>query len=166
MQKVLSIKNSIEIWLLQIGEQFINKKWQWNFCRVEILLTTLEKNAPKLICKIKKPASDKPWVTKEIKQLVSEKHRCFNLYKSTKSAEPFVSFKIYRNFVNRKLKEHKNQFSENFLRKLKPQNINGNSLKKLETKITVQTSLKLTIQDKKRKTKSQSITLLTEFLSK
>ena len=109
----------------------------------KIFLTILEKNAPtekKLVSNIKKTTSEKPWVTKEIKHLVAEKHRYFNEY----SAESFASFKKYRNLVNRKLKEAQNQFSEDFLRKLNSQKRNGNSLrKKLERKITVQTSLKL-----------------------
>ena len=86
----------------------------------KIFLTLLEKNAPtekKLVSNIKKTTSDKPWVTKEIKHLVAEKHRYFNEYKLTQSAESFVSFKKYRNLVNRKLKEAQNQFSEDFFKK-------------------------------------------------
>ena len=136
----------------------------------KIFLTILEKNAPtekKLVSNIKKTTSEKPWMTKEIKHLVSEKHRYFNEYKLTQSAESFASFKKYRNLVNRKLKEAQNQFSEDFLRKLKPHKRNGNSLrKKLERKITVQTSLKLMRMVKKRKTKNQYVTLLTESSAK
>ena len=65
---------------------------------------------------IKKITSDKPWLTKKIQQLVAEKHRYFNDYKVTQSAESFVSFKKYRNLVNRKLKEAQNQFPD-FLKK-------------------------------------------------
>ena len=87
----------------------------------KIFLTILEKNAPtekKLVSNIKKTTSEKPWMTKEIKHLVSEKHRYFNEYKLTQSAESFASFKKYRNLVNRKLKEAKNQFSEDFFKKI------------------------------------------------
>ena len=69
-------------------------------------LTILEKNAPtekKLVSNIKKTTSEKTWMTKEIKHLVSQKHRYFNEYKLTQSAESFASFKKYRNLVNRKL---------------------------------------------------------------
>ena len=55
---------------------------------------------------------EKPWVTKEIKHLVAEKHRYFKDYKLTQSAESLVSFKKFCNLVNRKLKEAQNQFSE------------------------------------------------------
>ena len=55
-------------------------------------------------------------MTKEIQHLVAEKHRYFNDYKLTQSAESVVSFKNYRNLVNRKLKEAQNQFSEDFLK--------------------------------------------------
>ena len=58
-------------------------------------LTILEKNAPtekKLVSNIKKTTSEKPWLTKEIQHLVAEKHRYFNDYKLTQSAESFVSF--------------------------------------------------------------------------
>ena len=71
-------------------------------------MTILEKNAPtekKLVSMIKKTTSEKPWVTKEIQHLVAEKHRYFNDYKLTQSAESFVSFKKYRNLANRKLKK-------------------------------------------------------------
>ena len=74
----------------------------------KIFLTILEKNAPtekKLVSNIKKITSEKLWMTKEIKHLVSEKHRYFNEYKLTQSAESFASFKKYRNLVNRKLKK-------------------------------------------------------------
>ena len=43
----------------------------------------------------------------------------------------FLHFKKYRNLVNRKLKEAQNQFSEDFLRKLKPRKRKGNSLRKI-----------------------------------
>ena len=84
-------------------------------------MTILEKNAPtekKLVSNIKNTTSEKPWATKEIQHLVAEKHRYFNDYKLTQSAESFVSFKNYRNLVNRKLKEAKNQFSEDFIKKI------------------------------------------------
>ena len=45
-----------------------------------IFLTILEKNAPtekKLISNIKMTTSEKPWLTKEIKHLVAEKHPYF-----------------------------------------------------------------------------------------
>ena len=57
-------------------------------------------------------------MTKEIQHLVAEKHRYFNDYKLTQSAESFVSFKKYRNLVNRKLKEAQNQFSEEFFKNI------------------------------------------------
>ena len=85
-----------------------------------MFMTILEKNAQtekKLFSMIKKTTSEKPWVTKEIQHLVAEKHCYFNDYKLTQSAESFVSFKNYRNFVNRKLKEAQNQFSEEFFKK-------------------------------------------------
>ena len=84
-------------------------------------LTILEKNAPtekKLISNIKTTTSEKPWVTKEIKHLVAEKHRYLKDYKLTQSAESFVSFKKYRSFVNRKLKQAQNQFLEEFFTKI------------------------------------------------
>ena len=59
---------------------------------------------------MKQTTSEKPWVTTEIQHFVAEKHRYFNEYKLTQSAESFVSFKKYRNLVNRKLKEAQNQF--------------------------------------------------------
>ena len=93
-----------------------------------IFMTILEKNAPtekNLVSNIKKTTSEKPWVTKEIQHLVAEKHRCFNDYKLTQSAESFVSFKKYRSLnaesfvsVNRKLKEAQNQFLEVFFKKI------------------------------------------------
>ena len=55
---------------------------------------------------------------KVIKQLVAEKHRYFNDYKLTQSAESFVLFKKYRSLVNRNLKEAQNHFSEYFLKKI------------------------------------------------
>ena len=57
-------------------------------------------------------------MTKEIKHLVAEKHRYFKEYKLTQKAESFVSFKKYRNLVNRKLKEAQDQFSEEFFKKI------------------------------------------------
>ena len=84
------MNKSIEIWLLQIGEQFINKKrLQEMFAEFnKILLTILRKNAPtekKLVSNIKKTTSEKPSVTKEIHHLVAEKHRYFNDYKLKQS---------------------------------------------------------------------------------
>ena len=57
--KNLSMKNSIDIWLLQIGEQFINKETAMKCLQslTEFFLTILEKNAPKekkLVSNIKK----------------------------------------------------------------------------------------------------------------
>ena len=86
-----------------------------------IFLTILEKNAPtekKLVSNIKKTASEKLWVTKQNRYLVAEKHRYFNDYKLTQSAESFVSIKKYRNLVNGKLKEAQNQFSPEFFTKI------------------------------------------------
>ena len=106
-------------------------------------MTTHEKHAPtekKLVSNTKKTTSDKSWETKEIQQLVADKHRYFNDYKVTQCGESYVSFKMYRNVVNRKLKEAQNQFSEDFFKKMKPRQRNGISLrKKLERKTTVQT---------------------------
>ena len=99
----------------------------------KIFLTILEKIAPtekKLVSNIKKTTSEKPWVTKEIKHLVAEKHRYFNEYKLTQSAESFASFKKYRNLVNRKLKEAQNQFSEDFLKKIETTKKKWNFIKK------------------------------------
>ena len=87
----------------------------------EFFLTILEKNEPtekKNGSNIKKTTSEKPWMTKEIRHLVAEKHRYFNDYKSTQNAESFVSFKKYCNLVNRKLKEAQNQLSEDFFMKI------------------------------------------------
>ena len=73
-----------------------------------IFSITLDKNAPtekKLISNIKKNTSDKPWVTKEIEQLVAEKLRYFKDYKLTKSVGSFVPFNKYRNLFSRKLKK-------------------------------------------------------------
>ena len=74
--------------------------------------------------------SEKLWVTKEIKLLAAEKHRYFNEYKLTQSAESFVSFKKYRNLVNRKLKEAHNQFSEDFSKKIETTKEKWNFIKK------------------------------------
>ena len=85
-----------------------------------IFLTILKKIAPtekKLVSNIKKTTSEKPWVTKEIKHLVAEKHCYFKDYKLTQGAESFVSFKKHRNLVNRKLKKAQNQFLEEFFTK-------------------------------------------------
>ena len=82
-----------------------------------IFLTILKKSTrteKKLVSNIKKTTSEKPWVTKEFRLLVAAKHRYFNDYKLTQSAESFVSFKKYRNLVNRKLKGAQKQFSEDF----------------------------------------------------
>ena len=90
-------------------------------------LTILEKNAPtekKLVSNIKKTTSEKPWMTKQSQHLVAEKHRYFNDYKSIQSGESFLSFKLYHNLVNRKLKEAQNQFSEDIFKKFKPQKRN------------------------------------------
>ena len=88
------MKNLIEIWLLQIEEQFIKRNCDEMFAEFNrIFMTILEKNAPtekKLVSNRKKTTSDKPWVTKEIQQFVAEKHRYFNDYKLTQSAESFV----------------------------------------------------------------------------
>ena len=84
-------------------------------------MTILEKNAStekKLFSMVKKTTSEEPWVTKEIQHLVAEKHRYFNDCKLTQSAESFLSFKKYRNLVNRKLKEAQTQFSEEFFNKI------------------------------------------------
>ena len=97
-----------------------------------IFLTILEKNAlteKKLVSNIKKTTSEKPWVTKEIQHLVAEK-RYFNDYKLTQSAGSFVSFKKYRNLVNRKLKEAQNQFSEEFFKKIETSNKKWKFIKK------------------------------------
>ena len=56
-------------------------------------------------------------MTNEIKQLDAEKHSYLNGYKLTQEADSFVSYKRYRNLVNRKLKEAQNQFSENSFKK-------------------------------------------------
>ena len=70
------MKNSIEIWLLQIGEQCINTEINKEQCINNeifaefnrILLRTLQKNAPlekKLVSNIKETTWGKPWVTKK-----------------------------------------------------------------------------------------------------
>ena len=122
-----------------------------------IFMTILKKITPtekKLVSKIKKTASEKPWLTKEIRHLVAEKHRYFNDYKFTRSAESFVSFKKYRNLINRKLKEAQNQFSEEFLKKIETWKEKRKFIKKKSEKnTTVQTSQKLMRMVEKRKTK-------------
>ena len=98
-----------------------------------IFLTILEKNAPtekELVSNMKRSTSEKPWVTREIQHLVAEKHRYFNDYKLTQSAQSFVSFKKFRNLVNRKLKEAQNQFSEDFLKKIETSKENWKFIKK------------------------------------
>ena len=65
-----------------------------------IVLRTFEKNATlekKLVSNIKNTTSGKTWLTKEIKQLVAEKHCCFIDYKVKQSAESFVSLKSIAN---------------------------------------------------------------------
>ena len=61
------MKNLIEISLLQIGEQFINKETAMKCLQIltDFFMTILEKNAPtekKLVSKMKKTTSEKPWV--------------------------------------------------------------------------------------------------------
>ena len=159
------MKNLIEIWLLQIGEEFINNETKMKMFAEfnRVFLTILEKNAStekKLVSNIKKTTSDKPSVTKEILHLVAEKHRYFNDYKLTQSAESFVSFKKYRDLVNRKLKEAQNQFSEDFLRKMKPQKRNESSLKKNRKKTTE------IDENVKKELQKINMWLLTEFSAK
>ena len=77
----------------------------------------LEKTAPtemKLFSKNKKTASVDPWVTKQIEQLVAEKHRYLDEYKLRQRTDLFVSFEKYCNLVTKKLKEAQNQPSEDF----------------------------------------------------
>ena len=57
-------------------------------------------------------------MTKEIQHLVAEKRRYFKVYKLTPSIESFLSFKKYRNLVNRKLKEAQNKFSKDLIKKI------------------------------------------------
>ena len=80
------MKNLIEIWLLQIGEQFLNKETAMKCLQslTEFFLKILEKNTPtekKLVSNIKKTTSEKHWVTKENQHLVAQKHSYFTDYK-------------------------------------------------------------------------------------
>ena len=77
-----------------------------------------------------------------------------------------MSFKKYRNLVNRKLKNHKINFQRIFFKKIETSKEKWKFIKKSERKTTVQTSLKLMRMVEKRKTKNQYVTLLTEFSAK
>ena len=106
-------------------------------------------------------------MTKEIKHLVSEKHRYFNEYKLTQSAETFASFKKYRNLVNRKLKEAQNQFSEDFFKKIETTKEKWKFIKKkIGKKNNSPNITEIDENGKKRKIKNQYVTLLTEFSAK
>ena len=116
------MKKLIEILLLQIGEQFNNRETVMKCLQslTEFFLTIPEKkrlNREEIGFQCKKNYFKKPWLTKKVQHLVAEKHRYFNDYKLTKSAESFVSFKKYRSLVNRK-KEAQNQFSEDILKEI------------------------------------------------
>ena len=74
-----------------------------------------------------------------------------------------MSFKKYRNFENRKLKEAQNQFPEVFLKKWKPQKRNGNSLKKIGKKNNSPNVTEIDENGRKTRDKNQYVMLLKEF---
>ena len=84
-----------------------------------ILLTIREKNAPtetKLHSIIKKTTSEKSLGDKKKFNIQLLRNIVTSMTTILQKCESFVSFKNYRNLVNRKLKEAQNQFSVDFFK--------------------------------------------------
>ena len=85
----------------------------------EIFQSILDQHAPIQICdssKKQNKKSDKPWISKELKKLIAEKHHLYNQYKFSQNYDVFDEFEKRRNLVNRKLRDAHHKYSVNFLK--------------------------------------------------
>ena len=85
----------------------------------EIFQCIFDQHAPIQICdsSIKQnKKSDKPWISKELKKLIAEKHHLYNQHKLSQNYDIFDEFKKCRNLVNRKLRDERPKYSVNFFK--------------------------------------------------
>ena len=85
----------------------------------EIFQSIFDQQAPIRICdsSIKQnKKSDKPWISKELKKLIAEKHHLYNQYKFSQNYDVFDEFKKCRNLLNRKLRHAHHKYSVKFFK--------------------------------------------------
>ena len=78
---------------------------------INVFSTTLELHAP--LIKSFQPErknAEKPWLTKELREEITKKHRLFNIWKKNPSEQAHTIFKYQRNLVYRRLKTAQNEF--------------------------------------------------------
>ena len=85
----------------------------------EFFRSVLDQYAPIQVCdsSIKQTKkTDKPWISKELKNLIAEKHHLYNQYKFSQNYDVLDEFKKCRNLVNRKLRDVHHKHSVNFFK--------------------------------------------------
>ena len=85
----------------------------------EIFQCIFDQHAPIQICdsSIKQnKKSDKPWISKELKKLIAEKHHLYNQYKFSQNYDVFNELKKCRNLVDRELRDAHHKYSVNFFK--------------------------------------------------
>ena len=87
----------------------------------------LNKNCP-IKTKILKPRKreEKKWLTKELKNMINEKHQTFNRWKESQSIECYNNYKKVRNKVNRELKSAADSYAQSMFEDLPDSKQNGN----------------------------------------
>ena len=82
--------------------------------------------------KIGEPTSKstkKKWLSREILNLINEKHRLFNIWKEKRDVDTYNSYKRIRNHTNRLLEERVTIIHRNCSKVYPIQSNSGNSLK-------------------------------------
>ena len=86
---------------------------------ISFFSTTLKFHAP--LIKSSQPErkiAEKPWLTKELREGTTKKHRLFNIWKKNPSEQAHTIFKYQRSLVNRRLKTAQNEFCKQFFKEL------------------------------------------------
>ena len=95
---------------------------------IDIFEKILSCHAPLKLVESSTKKQQKQWLAKELRSLITEKHRLFNAWKNPKP-EIYNIYKSLRNSVNRKLKKAADDRTKNFFSSYQLQENNGNSSK-------------------------------------
>ena len=85
---------------------------------IEIFQNVLNSHAPLKNIEVKTKKEIKKWLSKELRSLINEKHRVFNEWKKDPNQELFISYKVLRNNVNRKLRKASDDYTKQFFENL------------------------------------------------
>ena len=86
---------------------------------INVYSTTLDLRAPlKKSFQPERKIAEKPWLTKELREEITKKHRFFINWKKNPSKQAHTIFKYKRDLVNRRLKTAQNEFCKQFFKEL------------------------------------------------